>query len=63
MKLAPSKALFYTVKNELTEKLTKTILADQAAKKESRMALFERFVSGIESGQTAEQLVKKSLDI
>lgn len=63
MKLAPSKALFYTVKNELTEELTKTILADQAAKKESRVASFERFVAGIESGQSAEQLVKKALDI
>lgn len=63
MKLAPSKALFYTIKNELTEEMIKAILEDQAAKKESRVAAFERFVSGIEAGQSAEQLVKKALDI
>ena len=63
MKLAPSKALFYTINNELTEELIKVILEDQAAKKESRVAAFEHFVSGIESGQSAEQLVKKALDI
>ena len=63
MKLAPSKALFYTIKEELTEDLTKKILDDQAAKKEARVAAFESFVSGIESGQTAEQLIKKALDI
>ena len=60
---APSKALFYTVKNELTEELSKRILTDQAEKKEARVAAFESFVEGIESGQTAEQLVKKALDI
>ncbi len=63
MKLAPSKALFYTIKEELTEDLTKKILDDQAAKKEARVAAFESFVAGIESGQTAEQLIKKALDI
>lgn len=63
MKSAPSKALFYTVKEELTEELTKRILEDQAVKKEVRVAAFESFVDGIESGQTAEQLIKKALDI
>lgn len=63
MKLAPSKALFYTVKEELTEELTKRILEDQAVKKEVRVAAFESFVEGIESGQTAVQLIKKALDI
>lgn len=63
MKLAPSKALFYTVKKDLTEDLAKRILDDQAVKKEARVAAFESFVAGIESGQTAEQLIKKALDI
>ena len=63
MKLTPSKALFYTVKEELTEHLTKKILDDQAVKKEARVAAFESFVTGIESGQSAEQLIKKALDI
>ena len=63
MRLAPSKALFYTIKNELNEELINTILVDQAAKKESRISAFERFVSGIEAGLSAEQLVKKALDI
>lgn len=63
MKLAPSKALFYTIKRELTDDLTKTILDDQAAKKEARVAAFESFVDGIEAGRTAEELVKEALDI
>ena len=63
MKLAPSKALFYTVKQELTTELEKQILDDQARKKEARVAAFESFVAGIESGQSAEVLIKKALDI
>ncbi|MCR4616643.1 MAG: RecQ family ATP-dependent DNA helicase [Lachnospiraceae bacterium] len=63
MKSAPSKALFYTVKKELTDDLTKKILEDQEEKKSARVAAFESFVNGIEAGQTAEQLVKKALDI
>lgn len=63
MKLAPSKAMFYTIINELTDELLDTILADQEEKKRARVAAFESFVDGIESGQTAEQLVKKALDI
>ena len=63
MKQAPSKALFYTIKENLTEELAKRILDDQAVKKEARVAAFESFVAGIESGQTAEQLIKKALDI
>lgn len=63
MKLAPSRTLFYTVKKDLTEELEKRILDDQAAKKEARIAAFENFVAGIESGQTAEQLIKRALDI
>ena len=63
MKSAPSKALFYTINKELTVDLIKTILEDQAKKKEARVAEFERFVNGIEAGQTAEQLVKSALDI
>lgn len=63
LKKAPDKALFYTIKKELTEDLVKEILNDQAEKKESRVAAFESFVAGIESGQTAEQLIKEALDI
>ena len=63
MKLAPSKALFYTIKQELTEDLMKKMLDDQAEKKEARVAAFESFVDGIEAGKTAEELIKKALDI
>ena len=63
MKLAPSKALFYTIKKELTDDLRNKILEDQAAKKEKRVAAFESFVCGIEAGKSAEELVKAALDI
>ncbi len=63
LKQAPSKTMFYTVKKELTEELVKEILKDQAAKRETRITAFESFVADIESGQTAEQLIKKALDI
>jgi len=63
VKSAPGKAVFYTIKKELTEELAKQIIEDQNAKKEERVAAFESFVSGIEKGLTAEQLVKDALDI
>ena len=63
MKLAPSKALFYTTKNEFTDEIRNKILEDQVAKKEKRVAAFERFVNGIEEGKSAEELVKNALDI
>ncbi len=63
MKSAPSKALFYTVKRELTKELMLKILDDQEEKKNTRVLEFESFVYGIEKGQSAEQLVKKALDI
>ena len=63
MKLAPNKALFYTIRKDFTELIQKQILDDQARKKEARVAAFESFVAGIESGQTAEQLIKTALDI
>ena len=63
VKSAPSKAIFYTIKNELTDEIVEQILSNQAAKKELRVKAFERFTQGIESGKTAEQLVKEALDI
>ena len=63
MKSAPSKAIFYTIKNELTDELVEKIISDQTSKKERRVAAFEKFTSGIEAGRTAEQLVKEALDI
>lgn len=63
MKLAPNKALFYTIKKDLTDDLIHEILSDQETKKKARVAAFERFVEGIEAGKTAEQLVKEALDI
>lgn len=62
-KLAPSKAIFYTVNKELTEEIISKILKDQENKKAARVAEFEKFVNGIESGKTAEELVRKALDI
>ena len=63
VKSAPSKAIFYTVKKDLTDEIVEQILSDQAAKKELRVQAFEQFTQGIESGKTAEQLVKEALDI
>ena len=63
LKLAPSKAIFYTVNNELTDDIVEKILTDQAAKKQQRVQAFEQFAQGIEAGKTAEQLVKEALNI
>jgi len=62
-KLAPSKAIFYTVNKELTEEIISKILKDQENKKAARVAEFEKFVNGIEAGKTAEELVRMALDI
>lgn len=63
LKLAPSKAIFYTVNKELDDSLIEKILEDQEEKKAARVAEFEKFVNGIEAGKTAEQLVREALDI
>lgn len=63
LKYAPSKAIFYTVKKELTDEIVQVILADQAEKKELRVKAFEKFTEGIEAGKTAEELVKEALNI
>ena len=63
LKSAPSKAIFYTIKKELSDDIVEQILSDQAAKKELRVQAFERFTQGIEAGKTAEQLVKEALNI
>lgn len=63
MKSAPGKAIFYTVKNELTDEIAQNILADQAEKKSLRIKAFEKFTEGIEAGKTAEELVKEALNI
>lgn len=63
MKSAPSKAIFYTVRNELTDEILQAILADQADKKDLRVKDFEKFTDGIEAGKTAEELVKEALNI
>lgn len=63
LKLAPSKAIFYTVNKELDDSLIEKILKDQEEKKAARVAEFEKFVNGIEAGKTAEQLVREALDI
>ena len=63
LKAAPSKAIFYTTKDQLSDETVNKILSDQAAKKELRVKAFEQFVQGIEAGKTAEQLVKEALDI
>jgi len=62
-KLAPSKAIFYTVNKELTEEIISKILKDQENKKAARVAELEKFVNGIEAGKTAEELVRMALDI
>ena len=49
--------------DNFTEDIQNQILSDQAIKKELRVQAFEKFVDGIESGKTAEELVKESLNI
>ena len=63
LKSAPSKAIFYTTKTDLSDDIVEQILSDQAAKKELRVQAFEQFTTGIEAGKTAEQLVKEALNI
>ena len=63
MKSAPSKAIFYCTKDELTDDLVAQILSDQDAKKQLRLRAFERFTDGIVEGKSAEQLVKEALSI
>lgn len=63
MKSAPGKAIFYTVKNELTDELVQEILADQAEKNDLRVKAFQKFTEGIEAGKTAKELVQATLDI
>ena len=63
LKSAPSKAIFYTIKKDLTDDIVEQILSDQAVKKELRVQAFEKFTQGIEAGKTAEQLVKEALNI
>jgi len=63
VKLAPSKALFYTTNCELTDAIIDEITSDQEAKKKLRVSAFEHFTDGIEAGKTAEQLVKEALEI
>lgn len=63
IKSAPSKALFYSTKKELTEELIEKIMEDQTKKKNARVNAFESFVNDIEAGLTAEKIVKKALDI
>ncbi|MDH8276050.1 hypothetical protein QIG69_27245, partial [Klebsiella pneumoniae] len=43
LKLAPSKAIFYTVNKELEDSLIEKILKDQEEKKAARVAEFEEF--------------------
>lgn len=63
MKSAPSKAIFYTTQNGLSDSIVESILFDQAQKKEARVKKFEEFTSGIEAGKTAEQLVREALNL
>lgn len=63
MRSAPSKAIFYSIRRDLTDEIIDTILSDQSAKKELRVKAFDLFTEGIESGKTAEQLVKEALNI
>lgn len=63
MKSTPSKAIFYTIKQELTDEIEQAIFADQADKKEQRVKAFEKFTDGIEAGKTAQELVREALNI
>lgn len=60
---SPTKAMFYTIKNELDDDIVEKIISDQEAKREKRMQAFAEFVDAIEAGENAETIVKRALDI
>ena len=63
IKSAPSKAIFYTVNFEFNDDVVRKILSDQEVKKQLRVDAFEKFTNGIESGMTAEQIIRNKLNI
>ena len=63
MKSAPSKAIFYTVNYELNDDIVNKILSDQETKKQARVEAFEQFTNEIESGMTAEEIIRNKLNI
>lgn len=63
VKSAPDKAMFYISADDMSDDLVETILKDQQEKKDMRLDAFESFVTGIEEGKTAEELVKKALNL
>lgn len=60
---SPSKAVFYSAVSELDESILEKILQDQEKKKELRIQQFDNFVDGIEAEMSAEELIRKALDI
>lgn len=60
---SPARVIWYVQKQELTDDILEKIVLDQSKKKNLRVAAFERFVTDIESGKTAEELIKSALDI
>ena len=63
LKSSLSKTIFYVVENELDDELVKKIIDDQENKKRARIDNFTSFVDMIEQGLSAEQIVRKTLDI
>lgn len=63
LKSAPEKAIFYMTPDSMPNGLIEEILNDQQEKKDARVAEFEKFVTGIEDGKTAEDLIKEALNI
>jgi ATP-dependent DNA helicase RecQ len=60
---APSKALFYTIKDELDEKILEMIMEDQYNKRKKRKTSFAKFAKSIEDKESAEVIVKRALNI
>ena len=60
---APAKTIFYREGKPLDADLLNEIANDQDAKKNKRTEAFERFAEGIETGLTAEQMIKSALKI
>ena len=63
LQLAPVRALFYVIDNELDDKILSGIMNDQFEKREKRKKSFGDFVDAIENKESAKTIVKKALNI
>jgi ATP-dependent DNA helicase RecQ len=63
MNKAIEKCMFYTLDKPIDDVLINEMLADQDSKRAERVSKFNNFTACIEDGQTAEQIIRSTLDI